>query len=138
MNIIQSMKTLLAGYEPLQNIILIYCLGTETAVIMKPLCRIAEDKRQSEPNDEATAWRYYKPDIELTESRNLIRSFLGWIISEEHKGFKIKDPIVRENQYRQVKLYYKTQFNVRQLELKAEETNGTPSGIAVKTYMKSW
>ena len=135
---LQLMKTHLAGYEPLQNIILMYCLGTETAVIMKPLCFIAEDKRQSESNDQATAWRYYKPEIELTESRNLIRSFLGWVISEEYKGFKIKDPIVRENQFHQVKLYYKTQFNIRQLELKAEETNGTPSGIVIRKYMKSW
>ena len=137
MNMLQSMKIYLAGYEPLQNIILMYCLGTPTATVMKPLCNLAKEKRQQKEHseDEATAWRYYNPEVKSTNTMKKNWSFLGWTITEEIRGFKIQDTDTRRNHADNVERFYKTNLNIKLHELAIKETNGTPTGIIVRKYM---
>lgn len=137
MNMLQSMKIHLVGNEPLQNIILMYCLGTPTANAMKPICELAKKKRQQKEHseDEATAWRYYKPEVKSNKPTKLVRSYLGWTITEEIKGFKIQDPDLKAQQEVIVKRMSDAYLEDKLDELNTEEKNGTPTAIIVKKYM---
>ena len=134
---IQSMKIHLAGNEPLQNMILMYCLGTPTANAMKTICEVAKEKRQQKEHseDEATAWRYYNPEVISKKRRKLVRSYLGWTITEEVKGFKIQDPYLKAQQEEIVKKMSDAYLDSKLDELNTEEQNGTPTAIIVKKYM---
>ena len=42
----------LDGFNPLQNKILMYCLGSPSASVMKPLCVRVEAKRQEQTDED--------------------------------------------------------------------------------------
>ena len=97
---LQSMISQLDGLKPLQNKILMYCLGSPSAAIMKPLCAQIKAKRRDE-DDEATAFRYYKAIIKSSKPRKHVRSYLGWVVTEELKLIKNQDLNLREDQERE-------------------------------------
>jgi hypothetical protein len=130
----------LAGYEPLQNKILMYCLGTPSATIMKPLCaQIGAKRRDQDDEDEnkITAFRYYKAVIKSSKPRKTVRSYLGWVVTEELKLIKNQNPDLREDQERIVKTISKTYLDIRLSDLTEEEENGTPTGVIMRKYIKN-
>lgn len=55
------MITYLDGFAPLQNKILLYCLGSDTATIMQPIVSEMEKRRQTTKDINCeTAWRCQK------------------------------------------------------------------------------
>ena len=133
---LQLMTNKLSGYEPLQNKILMYCLGSPSASAMKLLCSQVEVKRQ-EQEDESTAWYYYKSEIKSTKPRKLVRSFLGWAVTEELKMLKNQDPELRANQAPIVKKNFETHLNIKWHDLTAEEENGSPTGVIMRKYIRN-
>lgn len=136
MNILQLMVNKLAGYEPLQNKILMYCLGSPSASAIKLLCNQVEVKRQDN-KDESTAWNYYKSEIKSTKPRKFVRSFLGWCIREELKLLKIEYPYLTAKSEQIVNKNFQTHFDIKISDLTAEQENGTPSGIVMRKYIKN-
>jgi len=84
-------NTHLNGFEPLQIKIFMYCLGTPTANVMKPVVSIVEKKRQENHeklDDHITAWRFYKP---VKDFDSKIFTFTSYIIRCEIGVAKIED-----------------------------------------------
>ena len=134
---LQSMINHLAGLYPLQNKILMYCLGTPSAEIMKPLCLQIEAKRRDQDDEDEnkmTAFRYYQPEIK--SKPKCIRSFLGWAVTEEAKLFKLRDPDLRAEQEQVVKKCFETCFEFKLEDLTEKEENGTPTGVIMRRYIK--
>ena len=134
---LQSMINHLAGLYPLQNKILMYCLGTPSAEIMKPLCLQIEAKRRDQDDEDEnkiTAFRYYQSRIK--PKPKCIRSFLGWAVTEEAKLFKLRDPDLRADQEQVVKRCFETCFEFKLEDLTEKEENGTPTGVIMRGYIK--
>jgi len=132
---LQLMMSKLDGYTPLQNKILMYCLGSPSAGAIKSLCAQVEAKRRDQ-EDESTAWLYYNPEIKSSKPRKCIRSYLGWTVTEELKLIKNQDSSLRANQERIVKACLKTYLDIRISDLTEEEENGTPTGVIMRKYIK--
>jgi hypothetical protein len=141
MNMLQLMINQLAGLNPLQNKILMYCLDSPSAAAMKPICAQIEAKRQEQDQElsenEATAWRYYKAEIKSTKRRKMVRSYLGWCTVEELKLIKNQDPNLRAEQEQIVKRISKTYLDLKISDLTEEEENGTPTGVIMRKYIKN-
>jgi hypothetical protein len=134
------MITELNGFNPLQNKILMYCLGSPSAVSMKTLCaQVGAKRRDQDDEDEnkMTAFRYYKAEIKSSKLRKQVRSYLGWVVTEELKLIKNQDPDLRADQERIVKTISKTYLNIRLCALTDEEENGTPTGVIMRKYIKN-
>ena len=129
----------LAGLNPLQNKILMYCLDSPSAAAMKQLCAQIESKRQEQEfsENEATAWRYYKAEIKSTKRRKMVRSYLGWCTVEQLKMFKIQDPDLRAEQEQIVKRISKTYLDIKVSDRTAKEENGTPTGVIMREYVQN-
>ncbi len=136
---LQSMITQLDGFNPLQNKILMYCLGSPSASVMKPLCVRLEAKRQErEDENEVTAWRYYNKKfktVKLFGIQNRFGSFLGLCVIEELRMIKEQDPILKAEGVQQQKRLLQTLVEIKHLELNYKEENGTPTGIIMREYM---
>jgi hypothetical protein len=129
----------LAGFMPLQNKILMYCLGSPSAAAMKPLCTQIEAKRRDQDNEDenkVTAFRYYTPEIKSAKPRKLIRSYLGWAITEEVKLIKNPYLDLGENQEQLVKRWFEQYLDNRMIILTKKEENGTPTCIIMRKYIK--
>jgi hypothetical protein len=127
----------LAGLYPLQNKILMYCLGTPSAEIMKPLCLQIEAKRRDQDDEDEnkiTAFRYYQ--LGIKPKPKCIRSFLGWAVTEEAKLFKLRDPDLRAEQEQVVKRCFETCFEFKIEDLTEKEENGTPTGVIMRGHIK--
>jgi len=135
------MITQLDGLKPLQNKIFMYCLGSPTAPVMKPLCVQIEAKRQEqtdEDENEVTAWRYYNKKfktVNLQGRYNRFGSLWGLCVIEELRMMKEQDPILKEEWVQQQKRLFKTLVEIKHLELNHKEENGTPTGIIMRKYM---
>jgi hypothetical protein len=143
---LQSMITQLDGFNPLQNKILMYCLGSPTASIMKPLCARVEAKRQEQANEdenEVTAWRYKESRGNANAYGRQIRansfgSILGLYVIEELQTMKEEDPILKQERIEKQKRLLQTLLNIKQLELSQKEKNGTPTGIIMRKTMTNF
>jgi hypothetical protein len=118
----------LAGFQPLQNKILMYCLGSPSASIMKPVCVRVEAKKQEklDTEDEATAWRYKESVKNFNaygryKRPNTFGSFLGLCIIEELRMIREQDPILKAEGERQLKRLLQTLIEIKQFELRVEE-----------------
>ena len=137
------MITQLDGFNPLQNKILMYCLGSPSASLMKPLCARVEAKRQEQANEdenEATAWRYKESsgnvDFYGTQNRaNSYGSILGLYVIIELQTIKEQDPILKQERAQKQQILLKTLINIKQLELSQKEENGTPTGVIMRKSM---
>ena len=131
----------LDGFNPLQNKILMYCLGTPSASLMKPLCVQLEAKRQEQEDkdeNEVTAWRYYNKkfkNVNQYGKYNRFGSLWGLCVIEELRMMKEQDPILKAEGVQQQKRLLKTLVEIRNLELNRNEQNGTPTGIIMRKYM---
>jgi hypothetical protein len=140
------MITQLDGFNPLQNKILMYCLGSPTASIMKPLCARVEAKRQEQANEdenEVTAWRYKESRGNANAYGRQIRansfgSILGLYVIEELQTMKEEDPILKQERIEKQKRLLQTLLNIKQLELSQKEKNGTPTGIIMRKTMTNF
>jgi len=136
---LQSMIKELNGLKPLQNKILMYCLGTPSAAIMNPLCAQIEAKRRDQDDkdeNKVTAFRYYTPEIKSSKPRKYIRSYLGRAVTEEVKLFKLQDPDLRAEQERIVQMCFEAYLDNRLDILTKKEENGTPTGIIMRKYIR--
>lgn len=139
MNMLQSMIKELDGLKPLQNKILMYCLGSPSAIIMKPLCAQVEAKRRDQDNEDenkVTAFRYYIPEIKSSKRRKYIRSCLGRAITEEVKLIKNHYLDLRAEHERIVQMCFETYLDNRMDILTKKEENGTPTGIIMRKYIR--
>ena len=140
---LQSMITQLDGFNPLQNKILMYCLGSPSASVMKPLCVRLEAKRQeqTDPENEVTAWRYYNKKFKPVnlfgtfKKYNRFGSFSGLCVIEELRMMKEQDPVLKAEGVQQQKRLLQTLVEIKHLELNHKEENGTPTGIIMREYM---
>jgi hypothetical protein len=138
----------LDGFNPLQNKILMYCLDTPTASIMKPLCARVEAKRQEQANEdedenEVTAWRYKEStgNANFYGRQNRANSFgsiLGLYVIEELQTMKEQDPILKQERIQKQKRLLQTLINIKQLELSQKEKNGTPTGVIMRKRMTNF
>jgi len=136
---LQSMIKELDGLKPLQNKILMYCLGSPSAIIMKPLCAQVEAKRRDQDNEDenkVTAFRYYIPEIKSSKRRKYIRSCLGRAITEEVKLIKNHYLDLRAEHERIVQMCFETYLDNRMDILTKKEENGTPTGIIMRKYIR--
>jgi hypothetical protein len=138
------MITQLDGFNPLQNKILMYCLGSPSASVMKPLCARLEAKRQEredEDENEMTVWRYYNKKFKTVnlygtfKKYNRFGSFLGYCVIEELRLMKEQDPTLKAEGIQNQKRLRQTLVEIRQFELNRKEENGTPTGIIMRKYM---
>jgi len=139
MNMLQSMIKELDGLKPLQNKILMYCLGSPSAIIMKPLCAQVEAKRRDQDDEDenkVTAFRYYIPEIKSCKRRKYIRSCLGRAITEEVKLIKNHYLDLRAEHERIVQMCFETYLDNRMDILTKKEENGTPTGIIMRKYIR--
>lgn len=148
---LQSMMNQLAGYEPLQNKILMYCLGSPSASLMKPLCARVEAKRQEQANEdenEVTVWRYRESNYrESTRNvdfygrqnrANSYGSILGLYVITELQTIKEQDPILKQERAQKQQILLKTLMTIKQLELRQKEKNGTPTGVIMRKSMTNF
>ncbi len=118
----------LAGVQPLQNKILMYCLGSPSASVMKPVCARVEAKRQAklDTEDEATAWRYKESAKNNNaygryKRPNTFGSFLGLCVIEELRIIKEQDPTLKAEGGRQLKRLLQTLIEIKQFELRVNK-----------------
>jgi len=132
---LQAMINQLDGHKPLQIKILMYCLGSPCATIMKPICDQVEAKRRDE-DDEATAFRYYKaPHGNKNRYRNC-KTPLALCVIEDLRMIKEKKSILKVLGIRVVENLYKNQFLQKHTELTKKEENGTPTGVIMRNYIR--
>jgi hypothetical protein len=140
------MITQLDGFNPLQNKILMYCLGSPSASVMKPLCALVKEKRQEQANEdenEVTAWRYKEStgnaDAYGRQNRaNSYGSILGLYVITELQTIKEQDPILKQERAQKQQILLKTLINIKQLELSQKEKNGTPTGVIIRKSMTNF
>jgi len=130
-------NTYLNGFEPLQIKIFMYCLGTSSACIMKPVVSFVEEKRQEnqeKPDHQITAWRFYKP---VKEFHSKIFTFTSYIIRCEIEVARIEDGNSRKKEALENLEYAKQMmFDMKYNKLANKETeNGTPTGIIMRKYV---
>jgi hypothetical protein len=138
------MSTQLAGYEPLQNKILMYCLGTPTAAVMKPIVSLVEQHKSAEMDLSCeTAWRYYSPKKDGAETalkKARMYSFSTYIVNKEMDIARLEmpgsNPEAKEEAIEEFVLAKKTLLQILYHKSTKKETdNGTPTGIIMRKYM---
>lgn len=129
-------NTHLNGFEPLQIKIFMYCLGSSSACIMKPVVSFVEEKRQENSGDHITAWRFYKP---VKEFHSKIYTFTSYIIRCEIEVARIEDGNSRKKEALENLEYAKQMmFDMKYNKLANKETeNGTPTGIIMRKYINN-
>ena len=141
---IQTMNTHLAGYEPLQNKILMYCLGSPTATLMKPIIDIVKEHKSNDMDLNCeTAWRYFPPKkvgVEMALKKAMSYSFSSYIASKEMEIARLEmpgtTPEEKEEVIEEVFLAKNTLLQIAYHRLTiAERDNGTPTGIIMRNYM---
>jgi len=128
----------LAGYEPLQRKILLYCFETPTATAIKTVISIFEKrpeflkKQNKEDKNNATLWRYYN---EIFNAKfNKYRGHINAVVYAELKFAKNLHIdhslmiILERLQKAVVKYYY-------HLLSAPESVHGTPSCICIRGYI---
>ena len=123
----------LDGLKPLQNKILMYCLGSPCATIMKPVCDLVEANSDA---NEATAFRYYKAPHGNKNRYRRCGTPLALCVIEDLRMIKEKKSILKVLSIQTVENLYKNQFLQKQRELTKKEENGTPTGIIMRNYIR--
>ena len=130
---LQSMIIQLDGHNSLQNKILMYCLGSPCAIIMKPICALV--KENSDAN-EATAFRYYEAPHGNKNRYRKCGTPLNLCVIEDLRMIKENNSILKVLGIRVVEKLYKNQFLQKQKELTKREENGTPTAIIMRNYIR--
>ncbi len=125
----------LDGLNALQNKILMYCLGSPCATIMKPVCALVEDKDDSNAN-EATAFRYYNAPHGNKNRYSKCGTSLGLCVIEDLRMIKEKKSILKVLSIQIVDNLYKNHFRIKQIELTKKEENGTPTAVIMRNYIR--
>ena len=125
----------LDGLKPLQNKILMYCLDSPCATIMKPVCALVKDKENSDTN-EATAFRYYKAPFGNKNRYRKCGTPLALCVIEDLRMIKEQKSILKVLGIRTVENLYKNQFLQKHRELTKKEENGTPTGVIMRNYIR--
>ena len=131
---LQAMIKELDGLNSLQNKILMYCLGSPTAAIMKPVCALVEENSDA---NEATAFRYYKAKHGNKNRYRKCGNPLDLCVIEDLRMIKEKKSILKVLGIRTVENLYKNQFLQKQKELTKKEENGTPTAIIMRKILKT-
>jgi hypothetical protein len=117
----------------LQNKILMYCLGSPCATIMKPICALVKDNSNVH---EATAFRYYNAPHGNKNRYKKCGTPLGLCVIEDLRMIKEKNSILKVLSIQIVENLYKNQFLQKHTELTKKEENGTPTGIIMRNYIR--
>ena len=132
---LQAMITQLDGLKPLQNKILMYCLGSPCATIMKPICALVKDKDNSDAN-EATAFRYYNAPHGNKNRYRRCGKALALCVIEDLRMIKEQKSILKVLSIQIVENLYKNQFLQKHTELTKKEENGTPTAVIMRNYIR--
>jgi hypothetical protein len=140
---IQSMITYLAGFEPLQKKILLYCLESDTAALMQPIVTEMEKRRKTtEDINCETAWRCHTPkkyNNEIIMKRKMNYTLNTFIVLKEIDLAKLSIPGTNSELKKQaeidLQMGIKSHFNVKYNWLTRSEKHGTPTGIIIRKYM---
>jgi hypothetical protein len=140
---ISLINTYLNGLAPIQNKILMYCLGSPSAIAMAPVLAIVEEKKHelknTRPLDQITAWRFYKPNQTVAKRNSMRRhTFTSYVIIFELEVSKLSDskmPNAEEN----YKYASKRLVEKKQIELTCKETEiGTPTAIIMRDHFETY
>jgi len=125
--------TKLDGLKPLQIKILMYCLGTDTADIMRP---IVKSIIQENPDKPITAWNYYMPQKYTYSSvykKANMPNYGGYIVNHELRLARNTEDKEFEQQLNKLK---SAQLRLKYTILNDKETiHGTPTCIIIRNYM---
>jgi len=131
----------LAGYEPLQRKILLYCFETPTATAIKTVITIFEKrpaflkKRNKEDQHNATLWRYYNETFNavLCECRGHNRNLVAYVELKFVKEIQLNNAtLLKFEQLQKIAL-----SNKYYLLSVPESVHGTPSCICIRNYISS-
>lgn len=126
----------LNGIKSLQIKILMYCLGSETADIMRPIVKKINAIIQENPDSQITAWNYYMPSKDSYTSvykKANMPNYEGYIVNRELRLARcIEDKEFERhlNNIKNVNLRLKYERYCEQ-----EMIYGTPTAIIMKNYM---
>jgi hypothetical protein len=130
---LQAMMIQLDGLKSLQIKILMYCLGSPCATIMKPISALVKDNSDA---NEATAFRYYNAPHGNKNRYRKCGTPLGLCVIEDLRMIKEKKSILKVLSIRTVENLYKNQFLRKHTELTKKEENGTPTGIIMRNFIR--
>ena len=131
----------LAGFEPLQRKILLYCFETPTATVMKTVITVFEErpeilkKQNKEDKNNATLWRYYNENFNavLWECREHNRNLVAYVELKFAKEIQLNNAtLLKFEQLQKIAL-----SNKYYLLSAPESVHGTPSCICIRNYMIS-
>ena len=126
----------LAGFEPLQRKILLYCFETPTSTAIKPVITVFEERRKSEKDqNNATLWRYYNENFNavLRECREDIRNLVAYVELKFAKEMQLNNAkLLKFEELQKIAL-----SNKYYLLSAPESVHGTPSCICIRNYMIS-
>ncbi len=129
----------LAGYEPLQRKILLYCFETPTATAMRTVITIFEKrpeilkKQNKEHQNNATLWRYYNENFNavLCECRGHNRNLVAYVELKFAKEMQLNNgKLLKFEELQKIAL-----SNKYYLLSAPESVHGTPSCICIRGYM---
>ena len=131
----------LAGCEPLQRKILLYCFETPTATAIKTVITIFEErpeflkKQNKEDKNNATLWRYYneKFNAVLHECREHNRNLVAYVELKFAKEIQLNNAkLLKFEELQKIAL-----SNKYYLLSASESVHGTPSCICIRSYMSN-
>jgi hypothetical protein len=140
-NMLALMIEKLAGYEPLQRKILLYCFETPTATAIKTVITIFEKrpeflkKRNKEDQNNATLWRYYNETFNaaLCECREHNRNLVAYVELKFVKEIQLNNAkLLKFEELQKIAL-----SNKYYLLSAPESVHGTPSCICIRGYMSN-
>ncbi len=139
------MITYLDGFAPLQNKILLYCLSSNTAAIMKPIVTQMEERRETAKDINCeTAWRCIEetPDsIDVAIKKAQGFTFMTHVVSLEMELARLEIPgsnLTKKNEIDiNLRMAKRSLFGIIYNRLSSPDKYGTPTGNLMRKYMSN-
>jgi len=137
------MITHLDGFAPLQNKILLYCIGSDTASVMQPIVAQMEERRKTTKDINCeTAWRCIeeKPDsIDFAIKKAQGFTFITHVVSLEMTLARLEMPgsnLTKKNEIEiNLRMAKRSLFGIIYNRLTSPDKYGTPTGNLMRKYM---
>ncbi len=130
----------LDGLRPLQIKILMYCLGTDTADIMRPIVNKIKEIIQENPDNPITAWNYHMSPKNYYSSvyKKAIMVNMGGYIVHRELGIAryTTDCDLKKESERQLNTIKSADLRLKHTRLSDKEMiHGTPTAIIIRNHM---
>jgi hypothetical protein len=130
----------LDGLKPLQIKILMYCLGTDTADIMRPIVNKIKEIIQKKPDNLITVWNYYMSPKNYYSSaykKAIMINMGGYIVHRELQIARYNsDCDLKKECERQLNTIKSAHLRIKYTRLADKEMiHGTPTCIIMRNYI---